>query len=45
MVTVKFIIEVVLLILGLAIVLIYFYSNYESISKAFFEWLNIYLPK
>lgn len=45
MVTVKFIIEIVLLILGLAIILIYFYSNYQNISNAFFEWIKIYFPK
>lgn len=44
MVTVKFIVEVVLLILGLALILIYFYSNYESITKAFFDWLKTYFP-
>jgi len=45
MVSVKFIVEIALLLIGLALLLAYFFMNYESISKAFFEWIDIYMPK
>ena len=40
MVTIKFIIEVVLLIVTLVIVLYWLYTNYSNILEAFMDWIK-----
>jgi hypothetical protein len=40
MVTTKFIIEVVLVVLSLAVVLWWIYTNFSSLSAAFTNWLQ-----
>lgn len=40
MVTTKFIIEVVLVVLSLAIILWWLYNNFSSLSTAFTNWLQ-----
>jgi len=40
MVTVKFIIEVLLVVITLAIILFYIYNNYEYIVTIFQQWID-----
>ena len=40
MVTTKFIIEVVLVVISLAVVLWWIYTNFSSLSTAFINWLE-----
>jgi len=40
MVTIKFIVEVVLIVITLAIVIWWVYTNYQSLMVIFEDWIN-----
>lgn len=43
-ISVKFLVEVILLCLGLALLVVYFIMNYNTITKSFFEYLRVLFP-